>query len=130
MKIKELTLILFSSVLCSCMNQIDYMVKNHPKKGSQHFYMMTAWGGAHAAESSAGTRYTGNLENSFQVAAQAVLTYGISVQQAKVMLGEQLTERFKAGQITQQQFDKLSFGLQTVESNNELAAFVASIPKT
>lgn len=127
---KYIYLILGVLSLNSCMNQIDYMVKDHPKKGSQHFYMVTAWGGQHATESSAGTRWTGNLENSFQVAAQSIVT-GYGTYAWKVArLGELANEQFLQGQITLRQKQEFDFLLGQIHSEADLLKFMAGISAT
>lgn len=116
--------------LCACVNQIDYMVRNHPKKGDQHFYMFTGWGGQHAAESSAGTRYTGNLENSFQVAAQAIVARGASIDATKVALEREVTRRVELGEITKQMGLTLNAEIAKITTEADLQKFLAALKST
>jgi hypothetical protein len=134
MKLKIILTILLLP-LVSCVNQIDYMQKPVGIVGAnvvgyaKHFYMFNALGGTHAAESSAGTRYTGNLENSFEVGAQAIVARGLSLDATKVQLQKEVTARHLAGQITIREANALNAQIAMLKSSNELTAFIASLPK-
>lgn len=97
---------------------------------AKHFYMFNALGGTHAAESSAGTRYTGNLENSFMVAAQAVVSVHAATAWKVTRLSELANEKFQMGQITLQQKQAFDFQLAQIASEADLAKFMASLAKT
>jgi hypothetical protein len=94
---------------------------------AKHFYMFNGIGGTHAAESSAGTRYTGNLEKSFSDAAQAaVAKFGFDFQTKKV-LSDNLTKRYEIGQITLRQKQELDAALATATSMQEFQLAMAQI---
>lgn len=136
MKLKNIITSILLLFLVSCANQLDYMQKPVVVTGpdgsgvvayAKHIYWFNGIGGVHAAESSAGTRYTGNLEKSLSDITQAaVAKFGFDYQEAKV-LSDNFTKRFNAGQITLRQKLALDHALATSTSAQEFQLAMAKI---
>ncbi len=123
-------------LLVSCANQLDYMQKPVLVDGStgavayaKHLYWFNGIGGVHAAESSAGTRYTGNLEKSFSDGMQYLTAKAGFDFQAKKVISDNLTKRFEMGQITLRQKQQLDYALASAESMQQFQLAMATILK-
>ncbi len=135
-------LLLLCVALCAsaCVSQTEYMAKvgqgarDGALAGARiprdvYFYHYGQVGGQGTAQNSMGTAVAFDGQKSFADAMQFATTYGLSLNETKVLLRKETTKMFEAGQITIQKRDALFAALETSKSADSLQLALAEIAK-
>lgn len=121
---------LLTSLLCICLaactTSLERMTKDGPQ-GDTYTWFHNQIGGQATWKNSMGSSGAADLVKSLADTLQAVVAVKGFDATTKMELGRQVTERFKAGQITIQMRDKLMAAIATAETETGLKIALAKI---
>lgn len=112
--------------LSACSTTIERMTKGGPQ-GDTYTWLQNQIGGKGTWQNSMGSAAAFDLEKSLADTLQAVVAVKGFSAQTKMELARQVTERYKAGQITIQMRDKLMAAIATSETEAGLKIALAKI---
>lgn len=113
--------------LASCTSQTEYMAKGGSEGRDVYFYHLGQIGGKVVAKNSMGTSVSADNEKSLADVLQAAVAVKGFDMQTKIALAEEVTARYKAGQITIQMRDKLTAAIMGAETEAGLKVALAKI---